>query len=145
LGWKETGNKMTDRVISKENAEHYSWGESCDGWHLVKSPELSIIQERVPAGGAEVRHLHLKAQQFFYVLSGTASLEVDGVELRLTPSQGRQVPAGVPHELANNGSEDLEFIVVSMPMAHGDRVLSPKKAQQSAPVDAEAAAQPRRD
>ena len=131
---------MTGRVISKYNAEHYSWGEKCDGWHLVRTPELSIIQERVPAGGAEVRHYHQHAQQFFFVLSGTASLEVEGEVLCLAPGQGRHVAAGVPHRLANEGQEDVEFIVVSVPMAHGDRVLVADQAQQGASVDAGAAA-----
>lgn len=114
---------MTDRAISRDNAEHYTWGGKCDGWHLVKSPELSIIHERVPAGGAEVRHYHQQARQFFYVLSGVASLEVDGDVTRLDSGQGLHVPAGLVHRLANDGPEDLEFIVVSVPMAHGDRVL----------------------
>ena len=55
-------------VISIENAEHYIWGEISDGWHLVKREDLSIIQERVPAGGAEVMHYHKTARQFFYTL-----------------------------------------------------------------------------
>jgi len=135
---------MTGRVIGKHNAEHYSWGKECDGWHLVKSPELSIIQERVPAGGAEVRHYHQHAQQFFFVLSGTASLEVEGDVLCLTAGQGRHVPAGVPHRLANEGQEDVEFIVVSVPMAHGDRILVGDQTQRSASGDAGAAARPRR-
>jgi len=43
------------KVISLDNAEHYTWGGVCDGWHLFKSSDLSIIQERVPPGGAEPR------------------------------------------------------------------------------------------
>ena len=35
-------------AISKKNSEHYAWGGVCDGWHLLKSPVLSVIQERVP-------------------------------------------------------------------------------------------------
>jgi len=127
---------MTGRVVSKYNAEHYSWGEKCDGWHLVKSPELSIIQERVPAGVAEARHYHQHARQFFFVLSGTATLEVEGDVLCLVSGQGRHVPAGVSHRLANEGQEDLEFMVVSVPMAHGDRVLVADQAQHGASVDA---------
>jgi len=30
-------------MISKETAEHYAWGQNCDGWHLVDSVELSVI------------------------------------------------------------------------------------------------------
>ncbi len=43
-------------IVSKANAEHYTWRGICDGWHLLKSTSLSIIQERVPPGGAEVKH-----------------------------------------------------------------------------------------
>ena len=57
-------------TISIENAEHYIWGEVCDGWHLLKRDDISIIQERVPAGGAEVMHYHSRARQFFYILDG---------------------------------------------------------------------------
>jgi hypothetical protein len=34
-------------MIKKENAEHYNWGPGCDGWHLLKDPELSVIKERM--------------------------------------------------------------------------------------------------
>lgn len=39
--------------IRLENAEHYLWGTHCEGWHLVRAPELSVIQERVPPGECE--------------------------------------------------------------------------------------------
>ena len=34
--------------VSKQNAEHYVWGGKCDGWHLVKNKDVSIIHERMP-------------------------------------------------------------------------------------------------
>jgi len=34
-------------VISTDNAEHYIWGDGCDGWHLVKTSTLSVIKERI--------------------------------------------------------------------------------------------------
>jgi len=70
--------------ISKANAEHYLWGTRCDGWHLVKNPNLSVIQERMPAGASEVRHFHHRSQQFFYMLSGEAAMEVQGRVFILT-------------------------------------------------------------
>jgi hypothetical protein len=56
-------------MINKHTAKHYVWGQNCDGWHLVKNPQLSVILERMPAGASEVRHFHAKAQQFFFMLS----------------------------------------------------------------------------
>lgn len=108
-------------VISRHNAEHYIWGGDCDGWHLLKSPGLSVIQERVPPGRREVRHYHRHAYQFFHVLSGVATLEVDGRIVQLGPGEGYPVPPGLPHQLANDGTADLEFLVVSAPPSHGDR------------------------
>jgi len=121
--------------ISKENAEHYVWGEDCDGWHLLKSPALSVIQERVPSGASEVRHLHQRAQQFFFVLSGKAHLSVGEACHVLEPGRGCHVPSDVPHQLSNEGPEPLEFLVISAPMAHGDRVVVEARTQQGAAAD----------
>ena len=109
-------------VVSVDNAEHYIWGDKCEGWHLVKTVSLSVIQEVVPSGCCEVKHLHEKAEQFFYVLSGVAMLEVNEKTYRLNPNQGLHVPAGVPHQLRNESNSDLVFIVTSTPPSHGDRV-----------------------
>ncbi|ASA57754.1 cupin domain-containing protein [Vibrio gazogenes] len=112
-------------VVSKDNSEHYQWGEQCDGWHLVKSQSLSVIQERVPPGCSEVRHLHNKSEQFFFVLSGCATLEVNGETFELLQNQGFHVPSNTPHQLSNRGHTDLHFVVTSTPPSHGDRVEKP--------------------
>jgi hypothetical protein len=36
-------------MINKETSEHYVWGGICDGWHLVKTAQLSMIHERMPS------------------------------------------------------------------------------------------------
>ncbi len=109
--------------ISKETAEHYVWGSHCDGWHLVKDSELSVIQERMPPGAFEVRHFHNRAQQFFYILSGEAAMEVDGRLLTLRAGEGLRISAGLVHQLRNNSRADLRFLVISQPPSHGDRVV----------------------
>ncbi|CAM3864069.1 MULTISPECIES: cupin domain-containing protein [Pseudoalteromonas] len=110
------------RPISVDNAEHYKWSDDCDGWHLVKSAALSVIQERVPSGCCEQSHKHEFAEQFFFVLSGQATLIVDSVSHILNPQQGLHVPAGLVHQLCNYGEVNLEFIITSTPPSHGDRV-----------------------
>ncbi|MDQ1912268.1 cupin domain-containing protein [Paenibacillus sp. GD4] len=107
--------------ISKQNAEHYIWGAACDGWHLVKQPELSVIHERMPAGTAEVRHYHKQSRQFFFVLSGTAELELNGEAIILGPQEGVEVPPGVPHQMKNASDTEAEFLVISHPQTRGDR------------------------
>jgi mannose-6-phosphate isomerase-like protein (cupin superfamily) len=110
-------------IVSSENAEHYTWGGVCDGWHLLRACNLSVIQERVPPGGAEVNHYHEKAHQFFYILSGEATIEIKDKKFVLGSRKGISVPPKTPHRLLNESNQDLVFIVVSSPMSHGDRIV----------------------
>jgi hypothetical protein len=50
--------------VSNASAPHYTWARICDGWRLVDTPGLSVIEERVPPGAGEVRHYHNQARQF---------------------------------------------------------------------------------
>jgi mannose-6-phosphate isomerase-like protein (cupin superfamily) len=111
-------------VVSSANAEHYIWGEKCDGWHLTKTSNLSVIQEKVPYGCSEIRHYHEYSEQFFYVLSGVATIEVAGEIYNLSAGSGIHVEAGAPHQLSNEQEQDLTFLVISTPPSHGDRVIA---------------------
>ncbi len=111
--------------ISTASAERYAWGEGCDGWHLVRSDGLSVIQERMPTGAAEVRHRHTASTQFFYVLHGELELEVNGVMHVIAAGAGLEVRPGSAHQVFNRGTAAAEFLVVSQPPSHGDRELVP--------------------
>lgn len=111
---------MTKKSIKK--SDHYKWGENCDGWHLAASKNLSVIQERVSQNSFETRHYHRKAEQFFYILSGVATLEVEGEVHTVHPNEGFHVSSGITHSLKNEHKEDLEFLVISTPPSHGDKV-----------------------
>lgn len=115
---------MTEKV-STQTAEHYTWGENCDGWHLLKSDELNIIQERMPPGTSEVKHFHRQARQFFFVLAGQATLEIEGRPVVLRKNEGVEVPPLTPHQMRNESSAEVVFTVTSMPKSHGDRVIVP--------------------
>lgn len=108
--------------ISRETAEHYRWGNQCDGWHLVKDKNLSVIEEFVPPGAAEVRHYHLKAQQFFYILAGEVIMEVEGRSTLVPAGSGILILPGVRHQLSNPSSGPARFLVVSQPPSHADRI-----------------------
>jgi quercetin dioxygenase-like cupin family protein len=114
------------KTISTVSASHYVWGEVCDGWHLVRGDALSVIEERMPAGAQEERHFHTKARQFFYVLEGELTLEVEGAVHRLGPRQGLEIAPGERHQAFNASREecamDVRFLVVSAPPGQGDRV-----------------------
>ena len=111
----------TSLPTSRSTAEHYVWGQACDGWHLVRTAGLSIIEERMPPGSREVRHWHARSRQFFYVLSGTLSMEVEGVRHELAARTGLELAPGLAHQATNESDQDAEFLVVSMPPSHSDR------------------------
>jgi mannose-6-phosphate isomerase-like protein (cupin superfamily) len=107
--------------ISTATASQYSWGGICEGWHLVKAAGLSVIEERMPPNTSETRHWHARARQFFYVLSGTLVLEVEGEHHELPPGFGIELPQGTAHQARNEGPEDTTFLVISAPPHQGDR------------------------
>lgn len=110
---------------SRETADHYIWGDACDGWHLLRGAELSVIEERMPPGAAEVRHRHTRARQMFYVLAGELIMEMHGDLHVLQAGEALEVPPGAAHQARNESAADVRFLVVSQPPSHGDREAAP--------------------
>jgi len=119
-------SRVPAQVISTKSAEHYKWGgpdgTSCDGWHLVKTPELSIIEELMPPGTSEVRHSHVHARQFFLVLEGEFTIEIEHHDFVLQPGEGIEVSPGQQHQAINRSEKSVRILVTSQPPSHGDRI-----------------------
>lgn len=111
--------------INRDSAAHYTWKEVCDGWHLVQGEDLSVIAEKMPPHTWEDNHYHQKSRQFFYLLAGQATMVVDGQALLLQPGDGVEIPPGHAHQMRNDSGEAVEFLVVSAPKSHGDKVVLP--------------------
>ena len=107
---------------TKKNSKSYVWGEGCTAWQLVNTPGLSVIRETMPPQASELLHKHRKSQQFFYVLSGTASFELDGEQHTVSSNEGMYVSAGTIHCITNSGTDMLELLVISEPHSHADRI-----------------------
>jgi len=85
---------------------------------------LSVIEEQMPTGAREQRHRHAKARQFFYVLEGQLTMEIDGGFHLLRAGEGIEIAPGQRHQAINDSAADVRFLVISSPPAHGDRILS---------------------
>jgi mannose-6-phosphate isomerase-like protein (cupin superfamily) len=118
-------------IVSRQTAEHYKWGgphgDDCDGWHLVRTPNLSIIEELMPPNTSEVRHFHVHSRQFFYVLEGELTLEVERQSFVLQTGEGLEVSPGQPHQVFNRSANRARILVTSQPPSHGDRVNTDDK------------------
>ena len=112
-------------IRTRETAPHYIWGEGCDGWRWCDTQEFSVIRETMPPGTAEERHRHAQARQVFHVLTGTLTLEMDGIEHRIGPDEAIEVPPGAPHQAMNRDDGPLNFLVISSPSTRDDREPAP--------------------
>jgi mannose-6-phosphate isomerase-like protein (cupin superfamily) len=108
--------------VSAHTAEHYTWGNNCDAWYLVRTPTLHIIEELMPPGAAETAHHHTHARQFFYVLAGELTLIVSDEPHTLQAHEGLEIAPGEIHQAINRNSAAVRFLVTSNPPSHGDRV-----------------------
>jgi len=111
-----------NRIIDKQTSEHYFWGEGCDSWVLADTEGLSVKQEQMPHGTKEVLHYHEKAQQFFFILKGTATFYLDGEKKIVTAHKGILIKARTRHFIANETKDALEFLVISQPTTKIDRI-----------------------
>jgi mannose-6-phosphate isomerase-like protein (cupin superfamily) len=108
-------------IVNRANADHYSWGEGCDGWVLMPGPDLLVIEERMPPGTSERPHRHLKARQLFRVLSGELTMIVAGGRHVLGAGDCIGIGPGVVHQARNDSAGAISFLVISSPTVRGDR------------------------
>lgn len=112
---------MTNKAIDKRTAAHYLWGENCDSWVLADTDGLSVKQESMPPGTREKLHFHSRAQQFFFILSGTATFYLDGAKEVVGAQQGLLITPQTKHYIANETEGPLSFLVISQPTTNSDR------------------------
>lgn len=113
-------NKLP-KPVSRENAEHYTWGDHCDGYFLLKRTEMHLIEERMPPGTTEVAHWHERARQLFYVLEGELTMRFENGDVRVSRGTVLEIEPGKIHQARNESASDVRFLVVSVPPSHGDR------------------------
>ncbi len=111
------------KKVDRQTARHYFWQEICDGWHLLEREDLSIIAEKMPPHTAEDMHYHTKSRQFFYILSGEAQMHVSDHTETLPARSGIEISPGEAHQMQNPTNSPIEFLVISMPKSHGDKIL----------------------
>lgn len=108
--------------VGQHNATHDATGQGCEGWTLLSDPLLHVLRERMPPGTSGQRHRHERTVQLYFVLSGTAAIEVAGTHTLVNPGEGIEIPAAAPHLIRNDASDPLEFLVASSQPPRSDRL-----------------------
>ncbi|RUQ81518.1 cupin domain-containing protein [Legionella septentrionalis] len=114
--------KTVTSVQSIQTSQHYKWGDACDGWWLHQNEKFTIISERMPPNTAEKQHYHQLTDQFFYCLEGELYIHMLNEGYNLKAREGLFVPAKTIHKVKNKSSGDVQFLVISSPNAHHDRI-----------------------
>lgn len=65
-----------------------------------------------PGKESFVYHSHAREEEWLYILSGTATAEIDGAEYEVGPGDFMGFPTpSLAHHLRNTGSEDLVYLM----------------------------------
>ncbi len=99
----------------------YERGQGGVGWSLVETDGLLVIEETLAPGCSENRHYHAKAAQYFYVLECTALMKIDGQNKVLAQGMAEHIHPRIDHAIANESSNEIQFLVISAPSTRSDR------------------------
>ncbi len=79
----------------------------------------SLAEATVPAGGATERHYHRLSEEFYFLLDGEGSMEIDGETRTVGPGDAVLIPAGAWHRI--RAVSDLRFLCCcAPPYSHDD-------------------------
>jgi quercetin dioxygenase-like cupin family protein len=79
----------------------------------IASKDLSASLLELPSGAKVPEHVHDKETEMLYVLAGSGTMIVDGVELAVTPTSVIQVPPATKHSVTVTA--DLRAVQIYTP------------------------------
>ena len=85
------------------------------GVHAGSVYSQSIAEITIPPGGTAEPHFHKKTEESYLILSGLATIQIQGELLSLTAGEAVLIEPGDIHQIKNNGEENLVFIAVCVP------------------------------
>ena len=79
----------------------------------------SLAEATVPVGQPTQRHWHRESEEFYYILEGHGTMEIDGEMHPVGPGDGILIPPGAWHQIT--AVETLRFLCCcAPPYAHED-------------------------
>ena len=83
----------------------------------------SLAEATVPAGGATTRHYHKLSEEFYFILEGTGTMEINGEERPVTEGDAILIPPGAWHTIT--ATQRLRFLCCcAPPYSHDDTFVS---------------------
>jgi quercetin dioxygenase-like cupin family protein len=85
--------------------------------HTLNEASGSMLGFSTWAPGAATKQLVHEVDELCYIVSGTGKLSIGGGFVSYQAGQAVLIPAGVPHGVVNDSSEDMTMVYV---FAHAD-------------------------
>jgi quercetin dioxygenase-like cupin family protein len=122
-------SQVADETIHGSNAIHIldgadRWGEYRTTFGMpiafkVASQDTDgsvlIIENITPRKGGPPRHLHPAQDEWFYVVQGEYTIEIDDQTYHLQPGDSLLAPRGVPHVWAYTGDATGKLLIIFQP------------------------------
>jgi len=95
--------QTTPRFLRRDPADVTPWAETCG--------QIRCLVEQADGAAAEVHHVeitdaklhyHERTDEFYYVISGSGTMTLDGEEIELRPGVVVYIPRGVRHKARGN-------------------------------------------
>lgn len=92
---------------------------------LTNAPvqQQSLAEALLPVGGVTERHYHSQSEEFYFILEGEGSMEIDGEQRDVGPGDGILIPPGSWHQIT--ARSELRFLCCcAPPYSHEDTFLA---------------------
>ena len=81
----------------------------------------SLAEAVLPPGGATKRHWHNTSEEFYFILQGTGTMEIDGVKQQVKVGDAILIPNGHWHQIIADSHSELRFLCCcAPPYSHED-------------------------
>lgn len=98
--------------MAYETLEAFKGGEKQYHVKRYADDNVTVMRGHLEPGASIGEHTHDDSCETIYILSGTASVTIDGKEERLIPGMTHYCPFGSTHTMRNPGPSPLDFFAV---------------------------------
>jgi mannose-6-phosphate isomerase-like protein (cupin superfamily) len=99
---------------------------------LSTGPHCQVVVMSIPPGGDIGEEVHANVDQVLVCVEGEGSAILEGERSPVTPGHLVHVPAGMRHDLVNEGATDLKLYTVYAPPQHAVGTIHRTKSEADA-------------
>jgi mannose-6-phosphate isomerase-like protein (cupin superfamily) len=75
----------------------------------------SLAEATLPPGAATERHYHRDSEEIYYLVEGSAEMEIDGARRHVETGDAILIPPGARHQIRADSARPLRFLCCCAP------------------------------